>query len=356
MQSSIVQSANLHFSDGRSDKLYNAVIVEADAGYLVNFQYGRRGSTLRQGSKTTKPVAIEKAQTLFEGLVRSKTSKSYTPLDEVNTTCATQAQTTIEKSPYSPQLLNPIDDDQLAELLHHPMYLAQEKHDGERRLIEKQDDQIRGINKKGQYISLSSELEQAASSSPCTFVIDGEDMGDHILVFDLLTHDGIDVTSLPLAERLTRLSNLPIFNEQIRLSRPAFGVGDKSELLNRVTQASGEGIVLKRIDAAYEGGRPSSGGTQRKYKLYATVSCIVLKHNDKRSVEIGLINEDGTLVSVGNVSIPANKSIPDENSVIEVRYLYAYPNGGSLFQPIFKEDRNDVDQHECLTEQLKYKP
>lgn len=358
MQSiSIVQSANLQFSDGRSDKLYNAVIVEAETGYLVNFEYGRNGSTLRQGSKTTTPVEIEKAKSLFNGLIKKKCSKGYAPLDEVNTTCGTKALSSIEISPYSPQLLNPIDDEQLAVLLHHPMYLAQEKHDGERRIIVKEEGEIRGVNKKGLYLTLNSELARATNKADYMFVIDGEDMGDHILVFDLLKHDGIDVTNLPLAERLARLSNLPIFNGQIRFSTPAFSAHEKTELLKRVIEANGEGIVFKRIDAPYEAGRPASGGgTQLKYKLYATASCVVLSHNTKRSVQMGLIDSNGNLTSVGNVSIPVNKPIPNEMSIIEVRYLYAYPDGGSLYQPTFKEVRNDVEQHECLISQLKYKP
>lgn len=355
MQSSIIQSSNLQFSDGRSDKLYNAAIIELDTGYLVNFEYGRRGSTLRQGSKTTKPVELEKAKKLFNGLIKAKCSKGYTSLDEINTTCAIHAQSSIEKSPYKPQLLNPIDDAQLQSLLHNPMFLAQEKHDGERRLIAKEDGATRGVNKKGQFLALYSHLEQASNGAEITFVVDGEDMGDHILVFDLLKHDDIDVTSLPLAERLARLSNLPIFNDRIRFSKPVFTSDEKVKLLNRVKAESGEGIVFKRIDAPYEGGRPASGGAQLKHKLYATASVIVLTQNDKRSVEIGLIDSNGNLISVGNVSIPPNKSIPDEKSVIEVRYLYAYV-GGSLYQPTFKEPRIDVDQNECLMNQLKFKP
>lgn len=355
MQSSIIQSSNLYFSDGRSDKLYNAVIVEADSGYFVNFEYGRRGSTLRQGSKTTKPVELEKAKNLFKGLVKSKCSKGYAPLDEVNTTCAIRAQGSIENSPYSPQLLNPIGDEQLQALLHNPLYLAQEKHDGERRLIEKEDGEIRGINKKGQYITLNSSLERCSEEAKGMFVLDGEDMGDYIVVFDLLKQNGIDLRSLPLVERLARLSAMNIFKGSIRFSTPAYSVDEKVRLLEKVKDESGEGIVFKRIDAPYESGRPNSGGGQLKYKLYATASCVVLRHNTKRSVEMGLIDSNGNLTSVGNVSIPANMSIPDEMSVIEVRYLYAYL-GGCIYQPTFKEQRNDVEQHECLMSQLKYKP
>jgi bifunctional non-homologous end joining protein LigD len=53
----------------------------------------------------------------------------------------------------------------------------------------------------------------------------------------------------------------------------------------------------------------------------------------------GLVSEE---VSVGNVTIPVNFDIPRVGSVVEVRYLYAYP-GGSLYQPVYLGARTDVD-------------
>jgi len=41
--------------------------------------------------------------------------------------------------------------------------------------------------------------------------------------------------------------------------------------------------------------------------------------------------------------------------VVEIRYLYAYM-GGSLFQPTYLGQRDDVDHQECSTQQLKFKP
>jgi bifunctional non-homologous end joining protein LigD len=38
-------------------------------------------------------------------------------------------------------------------------------------------------------------------------------------------------------------------------------------------------------------------------------------------------------VEIGNVTIPANVRIPAAGSLVEVRYLYAYP-GGSQYQPL----------------------
>jgi bifunctional non-homologous end joining protein LigD len=40
--------------------------------------------------------------------------------------------------------------------------------------------------------------------------------------------------------------------------------------------------------------------------------------------------------------------------VIEVRYLYAYPNG-ALYQPVYQGVREDKNYDECMISQLKYK-
>ncbi|HPY24902.1 MAG TPA: hypothetical protein PLK19_11325 [Mycobacterium sp.] len=40
--------------------------------------------------------------------------------------------------------------------------------------------------------------------------------------------------------------------------------------------------------------------------------------------------------------------------VVEVRYLYAY-QGGSLYQPVYLGLRDDIEQHECVVAQMKYK-
>jgi bifunctional non-homologous end joining protein LigD len=59
-------------------------------------------------------------------------------------------------------------------------------------------------------------------------------------------------------------------------------------------------------------------------------------------------------IEVGNVTIPPNKEIPALNSIVEVRYLYAY-EGGSLYQPTYLGPRDDLRVEDCGIAQLKYK-
>jgi bifunctional non-homologous end joining protein LigD len=46
--------------------------------------------------------------------------------------------------------------------------------------------------------------------------------------------------------------------------------------------------------------------------------------------------------------------VPNLGAVVEVRYLYAYPDG-SLYQPVYLGERSDVDVTECVVSQMKFK-
>ena len=76
--------------------------------------------------------------------------------------------------------------------------------------------------------------------------------------------------------------------------------------------------------------------------------------NIQRSVEISLF-KGRSLVSCGNVTIPANHQIPPVGAVAEIRYLYAFRDSLSLYQPVYLGLRDDVEPGECLVSQLKYK-
>ena len=61
------------------------------------------------------------------------------------------------------------------------------------------------------------------------------------------------------------------------------------------------------------------------------------------------------MIPVGNVTIPPNHDVPAAGEIVEVEYLYAY-KGGSLYQPVYRGKRIDLDINACSTDQLKYKP
>jgi len=80
--------------------------------------------------------------------------------------------------------------------------------------------------------------------------------------------------------------------------------------------------------------------------------------NRARSVTLGLYGigkGSQTLLPAGNVTIPPNHDIPQIGSVVEVRYLYAFRESGSIYQPVYLGEREDIPDTDCATGQLKYK-
>jgi cellulose synthase operon protein C len=82
----IVRSARLWFKEGASDKVYEVDLTsteaaDASACFLVNFRFGRRGQTLKEGTKTPAPVSREAADKIFDSVVVSKLNEGYRRTD-----------------------------------------------------------------------------------------------------------------------------------------------------------------------------------------------------------------------------------------------------------------------------------
>ncbi|MEM9927044.1 MAG: WGR domain-containing protein, partial [Cyanobacteria bacterium P01_D01_bin.50] len=74
----LIKRTTLHYQKDSSDKVYEVDLCEVESDkYLVNFRYGRRGANLKEGTKTTQPVALREAQQVFDKLVGEKTKKGY---------------------------------------------------------------------------------------------------------------------------------------------------------------------------------------------------------------------------------------------------------------------------------------
>lgn len=348
-----MEQITLYYRQGSSDKIYQAAIEPKDGGFVVNFAFGRRGTTLQAGTKTQSPVEYNQAKAIYDKLVKEKTAKGYTP--GTNGTPYQHTDKEQQSTGINCQLLNPVEESALDRLIRDPAWWMQEKHDGRRLLVQKQGAVVTGINKLGLSVAVPSTIAEAAKVFRQDFIIDGEAVGDVLHAFDLLSIDGTDVRERPYTDRNLHLMNLLFAGQQrhIRLIETAFMPGQKQTLFDRLKADNREGIVFKRLDAPYTAGRPASGGTQLKFKFCESASFIVGKVNGKRSVSLKLF--DGTeLLAVGNCTIPANKEVPRPDEVVEVRYLYAF-KGGSIFQPVFLGKRDDVKPEECRLDQLKYK-
>jgi bifunctional non-homologous end joining protein LigD len=342
----------LYYREGSSDKVYQARIEPVGKLFAVQFAYGRRGSTMTTGTKTSTPVDYDTAKKIFTKLVNEKKAKGYTEGED-----GTPYQHT-DKQPSGilPQLLNPIEEADVERFLRDDDYCAQEKMDGHHKLVRKVGDNIEGINKKGLITGLPETVTTELRIVPGSFVTDGEQIGDDYHVFDLLEWNTENLQPMPYRQRRAYLMELLAGSllHHVRLVGTAFTTEQKTELWERLRREKREGIVFKRLDAPHAPGKPNNGGPQLKFKFVATVSAIVAKINQKRSVEVGLFN-GRSLVSCGNVTIPANHQIPKVGDVVEVRYLYAYRESLALYQPVYLGPRDDVEPGECIVQQLKFK-
>ena len=347
-----MQSTTLYFREGSSDKIYRAALEERDGGYVVNFAYGRRGSTLNTGTKTNTPVSFDDARRIYDKLVKEKTAKGYTSGE--NSMAYHDGSRKV--TPVRPQLLNPITETELESILSDDGFLMQPKHDGKRLLIHKKGEDITGINRRGIECGIPETIRVAAMALPGDFLIDGEAVGEMLHVFDLLEWRGKDLRPVRYKQRLVELLNLLASGHQqhIQWVETIQGEEKKRRNLQRLREELAEGVVFKRLTAGHTPGRPNSGGSQFKYKFVETASVIVSAINAKRSVQMA-VWEKAKLVPCGNVTIPADQPIPQVGDISEVRYLYALGGSGSLFQPVYLGTRDDITASECTRDQLKFR-
>lgn len=73
-----IKQTKFFFREGNSDKTYEIDLCEVGPGqYVVNFRYGKRGSALKEGSKTVSPVDLPAATVIYDALEKEKRSKGY---------------------------------------------------------------------------------------------------------------------------------------------------------------------------------------------------------------------------------------------------------------------------------------
>jgi len=345
-----MKQISLFFKSGSSDKEYHAQLEPKGSGFVVNFQYGRRGSTLTAGTKTPSPVPIAKAEAIYDKLVQEKMAKGYTQGESGTPYVGTDKEERATGN--TPQLLNPIEESEVEKYLADPAWGAQEKKDGKHVMIDRKEGKVVASNRKGLQIGIP---ETVVESLDWDALLDGEMIGDVYHVFDLLDgkHGKSGGYKLRHAD-LSALHELQFIGHCVKLVPLAVTEKEKRDLYSRLKKEGREGIVFKKLDAPYVPGRPNSGGNMLKFKFYATASCVVGPGRaGKRSIGL-LLMKGGDMVSVGNCTVPANQPVPAEDSIVEIRYLYSYPDG-SLYQPVLLGVRDDIDLDACSVKQLKYK-
>ena len=368
MNTVVMQSASLYFKDNVSDKVYNVTLEEADGGYIVNCSWGRRGGALQSATQTKSPVSIDKAIAIYHKKLSEKTSKGYMPTSDIGKTLGNSITVPDTDKPFEPicNLLNPINEYQLKQLLIDDSWIMQEKMDGVRMILTRKGDSITAVSRTGREATIPQEVyDTLIKTSVQNYIIDGELVGDVYHVFDLLRLQAMDFAAKnTFEERYEALAELlnGIDDTNVKVVKIHSGY-DKTQAFEDLKSA--EGVVFKHKNAFYKAGRPASGGGYLKYKFYKSCSAVVKGINDKRSVTLGLIEdlpEHGSefvigrkLVSVGNCTIPVNYDFPEMGDIVEIKYLYARKPSNALYQPSYLGKRTDIQLKDVLLSQLIYK-
>lgn len=353
------ESAELFFQEGSSDKVYRASLEQDERGWVVNFAYGRRGTALTTGTKTPTAVGYGVAKKVYDKLIVEKTSKGYTNKEGGNTFSGTIGKGGITDTGHRVQLLNEIEVEDVERYIVNRDFCMQEKYDGRRRLLIKDEKgNVMAANRKGLACIASDPIMDALRKIPGEIILDGEDMGDYMMVFDAL-NVGRDIRHMSYQARYVYFEPVLFNNKVLKTAPIAWTAAEKRLFLAKLRKSKAEGVVFKDIRAEYTAGRPSSYGAQLKYKFVSTASCIVGGINvSKRSISLQVI-ENGRVVDVGNVTVYPNQVVPSKGSIVEVRYLY-YFTGGSLYQPVLlgegNVERDDLALEDCSYDQLKHKP
>ena len=220
-------------------------------------------------------------------------------------------------------------------------------------------------------LSSEREIKRAAIEHPAT-----------LFVFDLLAFEGCDVRPLPLIKRKAILKQILPATGPLRYSEHFETEGEA--LYEKVVQLGLEGIMAKKADSPYRGGRSSDW---LKIRADRTDDFVVVGYSRPKGSRGGFgalhvgAYKDGKLVYCGRVGSgftaqqlkevsatlerlvrstppcdpPENGALPkgpdhtwvEPELVCEVRYKEITPDG-LLRQPVFLRFRDDKDPKECV--------
>jgi bifunctional non-homologous end joining protein LigD len=261
------------------------------------------------------------------------------------------------------QLLTALDDGtEAAARLLDPNYAVQQKFDGERTLIHVEKHSITAYNRDGLTSRISKEiLSQAQRFTPLApLMFDGEWIHQvkSFYSFDLLELEGTNLQNQKFIDRigLLRETLQPEATSLIYAARTEIEEAGKIALLTQIRDSNLEGIVLKRLAGIYTMRREPR---DYKHKFTHDASFIVLRRNEKASVDLGVYDDNHNIVEVGSVKI--RNAYFDRNlkngvgSVLEVRYMHAFSDSNQIYQPRMIAIRKDVRPDDCLLSQLRYK-
>ena len=176
-------------------------------------------------------------------------------------------------------------------------------------------------------------------------ILDGELFQGRFIAFDIPFHNGKDLRKLPLRERRIVLKQVitQMANPQVQLIQ-SFTKDIYAKFLE-ITQAGGEGLVVKDLNAVY-------GQNWAKLKKSYDVSCVVTGLNNTAkgcgSFTIS-VYKAGKLVEVGRVN-GGNESFVGRVVDVFAQELTVH---GKIRHATFHRFRNDIQPTECTDIKLR---
>jgi ATP-dependent DNA ligase len=335
--------ASLFFKDDTSDKEYHAEVVSVGAGFGVKVSYGRRGSALQEGMKTTGAVSKDEALKVFNKVVNEKMNKGYV-VEGVGLQPA-QQQSSGKSSggkKFSPMLCEKIGVDEAEQLVASGGWIVEQKVDGVRgyvmggKLFDRRNVDITarfpeftglsGIKETldGEIVCASGEFGDVASrmhlrdkfllglavkKNPARFV-----------VFDVVSDKILSERKADLL-LLKESGVLPSWVMPVR----SFGGEKFAEMWREVEVNGWEGLVLKESDSKYEYKRSSSW---KKCKAFLEKTATFVKYEDHPR-GITITTADGRRVVVNGALAPIvkHKIIKDGKVDCEIQYMPSAMSG-----------------------------
>jgi bifunctional non-homologous end joining protein LigD len=348
------RSVTLYCREGSSDKEYQISLEPSGDGFVVNFANGRRGSPLKNGTKTQAPVSYEAAAKIYDKVLKEKTRGGYTQAESGMRYVGTDLES--RDSGLTPQLPTAILPSDVSKYENDDAWVAQEKFDGENRIVTASDGVVGGVNRRGLTCPVpeiwnADDLPHADGRT----VLCGEDMGADLVAFDVVEIDGQCLRHVGFAQRHRALATMVNANggpSWLKVAPIAVGTAEKRALLAKVIADGGEGVVYKLAAAPFDSGRSLAAV---KHKIQESSTFEVTKVNDKRSVAVALRDEAGAAVPMGNVTVPANHDLPAVGALVEVEYMYRFEDG-ALMQPKYKGVRTDIEGPARLDQITRIKP
>lgn len=376
-----------------SDKVYHCQLTQCEAGWTFAVERGPRLGT-RKFENKLQNVPYEAAKKLFDSTVREKRKPPHnysignTPLIGSRHAAPLASQVVASQvAPdilFRPELLTRIDETEAERFAKNDRYWFQTKEDGENLTVRVNGSHIFGYDKNGDAEPLAPWLE-ASFRRLCVPTIDKLLVCGEILKSrrrfiaweileccapaDPLLQAHFDLRPQRYEDRFEFLQAfLPTDDALVAAVTTARTTEEKLALLADRTR---EGVCVKDTRAPF---RPGRNGQHMKFKFEQTASFVVgpkfgdKEHDGKRSVALYVLDPAARWHSdwqpqiqftgfrfVACVKVPECYPLPGIGEIVDVRYLYAYPEGGIAQPAYFGKTRTDVRTEDCIAVQLKYK-